>query len=469
MKSSTVKYIRECNNSTVYVDQSKNIGSGGEGEIYRVVDSNERSTGEVVKIYKEITENHVNKLRVMIGMLHNEFIIWPTDLLKDENGNYLGFIMPEVKNGSSILSIYLPKLRQGEFPDFNWQYLHLVALNIARTVADVHKMSCIIGDLKDKNFLIDSNASVYIVDTDSFQIHDCKTKETYYCSARTDDYTPPELIDKDHVNLEKLQSHDRFGLGVLIYFLLFGYHPYHRVNNSNLTVLERMKNCCWPHDPNVSEDLKASPLAIPLNITHPKIQECFHKCFTLGRTRPNKRPSAIEWVEALAIAIRAMVDCPIETGHKYSINYGRCHWCDMKEAYKNDIFPSTDYDFTTRDFIIGLGWEPIVEEYNKQAEIDKQRAIEKQKEIDKRRAIEKQKEIDERRAIEKQKEIDKQRAIEKQRRVDKQKEIDKKNASNKQKIIAGITVLAISGITIVSPLRDRIIVPLINKVLHNSR
>ena len=84
------------------------IGSGGEGDIYRV----RGMAGKVVKIYKPgaFTPELSDKLMVMIknppsdGVLSQ--VAWPIDLVSSDNRDNWGFVMPELSINDELGEIY---------------------------------------------------------------------------------------------------------------------------------------------------------------------------------------------------------------------------------------------------------------------------------------------------------------------------------------------------------------------------
>lgn len=325
---------------------TEQISHGGQGDIWKT-----SQNGFVAKIYYSVDSMLIEKLQVMVDNPPEDpmkkkghvSIAWPEDLLQDSNGKFVGFIMPEIGNGQTLIKVYNPSQRENLAPGFNWFYLHITALNVAIIVEAVHNKNYVIGDIKPENLLVNPKALVSIVDTDSFQIRHPKTEKIYRCPVGSQEYTPPEMIGKDFTKVDRLEIQDRFGLGVIIYHLLFGYHPYEGVDDESggkaTNLNERISKTSWPHAPN--SPISPSIISIPLDIVHPKIKTCFHRCFTVGSENPHLRPSAKEWRDALEVAIADLTDCPNETGHQYAKTYGKCYWCERKLQMRGyDIFPT---------------------------------------------------------------------------------------------------------------------------------
>lgn len=151
------------------------ISKSGEGTIYKT-----SQHGFVAKIYHEPEAEKIQKLQVMIRNRPEDptaaqghvSIAWPEDILRDNLGKPLGFLMPEIQDSKTLLEVYNPKLRRIKKLSFNWQYLHATAENVAYIVDVLHGRGYVIGDIKDQNILVTSTASVSIIDADSFQVRD---------------------------------------------------------------------------------------------------------------------------------------------------------------------------------------------------------------------------------------------------------------------------------------------------------
>ena len=110
---------------------------------------------------------------------HNHVsIAWVSDLLKDSNGKYVGFLMPEIKDSKPLSSICNPKLRKRNAPGFNWYYLHVTALNTAWIIQEIHAKGYVLGDIKLENILVNNRAMTAVIDTDSFQVRDTPAKKS---------------------------------------------------------------------------------------------------------------------------------------------------------------------------------------------------------------------------------------------------------------------------------------------------
>ena len=143
-------------------------------------------------------------------------------VLKNDQGYFVGFLMPEIKDGKELLDVYNPRRRQALKLQIDWRFLHTTALNIVSIIEALHAAGYVLGDIKQQNILVNNRALPSIIDTDSFQVKNPKNGKVYRCLVGSPGYTPPELMGKDFASIEQTEVHDRFRLGIIIYQLLFG-------------------------------------------------------------------------------------------------------------------------------------------------------------------------------------------------------------------------------------------------------
>ena len=247
--------------------------------------------------------------------------------------------MPKVGDSVPLSTIYNPRLRSRKAPRFNWHYLHTTALNFSLAVQSLHREGYVIGDIKPQNILVNKNALISIIDTDSFQVRDPYSRHVHRCLVGSEGFTPAELLGKELAEIDQTDIHDRFRLGVIIYLLLFGDHPFKgkwMARGESPLPTELIRHGYWPYAQRSL--IKPGPNTIPLSIVHRSLQNAFQDCFTKGYANPELRPTAADWVTALKLATRDLKACHLEKNHVYSRNYGRCYWCDRKAKLGIDIF-----------------------------------------------------------------------------------------------------------------------------------
>ncbi|HEY0076524.1 MAG TPA: hypothetical protein VGB77_20715, partial [Abditibacteriaceae bacterium] len=261
----------------------------------------------LAKVYHNPNEAHARKLAAMLAnppdkSAHGHAsIAWPVELLRLEDGkqNVVGFLMPRVTGMHHIIDMYTPGTRRKLCPMFNYVYLHRAARNLAAAFHAIHTRGYVVGDVKESNILVASNALVALVDTDSFQVR--ASGVTYRCPVGTGEFTPPELQGKKFSTIDRTPIHDLFGLGVIIFQLLMeGVHPFAGIYTGSgdpPPVEARIKAGHFAYSGR--SPYRPMKMAPPLSIVHPKVQALFMRCFDMGHKDPNARPSALTWQNAL--------------------------------------------------------------------------------------------------------------------------------------------------------------------------
>ncbi|BAZ80247.1 serine/threonine protein kinase with WD-40 repeats [Sphaerospermopsis kisseleviana NIES-73] len=332
-----------CDSTSERITLLNEIAASGEAKVWRT-----NHHGYLAKIYHSPTHERMEKLAAMIAHapkepnshLNHISFAWPNSSLKDDKGDYVGFLMPEVKGGKELINIYNPQLRKSLKLEIDWRFLHTTALNIASIIAALHEAGYVLGDIKPQNILVNNRALPSIIDTDSFQVKNPKNGKVYRCLVGSEGYTPPELIGEDFSRIEQTEIHDRFRLAVIIYQLLFGGNsPFQGIwtgGGETPEVNELIKHGIWLYSQNsLIEHVERT---IPMIIVHPAIRECFLRCFNDGYKNPHLRPTAKEWLEVLRIGNDNLTVCDRVDSHFYSRTYGSCYWCDRSTKLGVDIF-----------------------------------------------------------------------------------------------------------------------------------
>jgi len=334
--------VLTCDDTGEKIYLEKQLSRGGEGEVWYT-----NRSSYLAKIYHTHNNERTKKLEAMIiepptdPNLRRDHIsfAWPTSILRDSSGSCVGFLMPLIKNSKDLLDVYNPKRRTKLGLNVNWKFLHTVAMNVALITKELHSKGYVLGDMKPQNFLVNDRALVSVIDTDSFQVRHPQTGKLHHCLVGTEGFMPPELIGKSLATVEQTEVQDRFRLAVIIYHLLFSAQPFQGQwigKEEEPSLSELVYKGFWPFSPNSL--IQPSFLTIPIDTVHPKIQQCFLKCFNDGHENPQLRPTAQEWQEALEVAIRELVICTKVESHYYSLSYRSCYWCERKSQFGVDVF-----------------------------------------------------------------------------------------------------------------------------------
>ena len=126
-------------------------------------------------------------------------------------------------------------------------FLCYIAKQILDGLFYIHKLKIIHMDIKQQNILLDKNLDAKITDFSiSLSYENIKdTDKIQLPLAGTSLYMSPEVLAKEHIDVEDASKIDMFSLGVMLYNLAFGDFPY-KLNLSlkkNFSeILYRIKN-----------------------------------------------------------------------------------------------------------------------------------------------------------------------------------------------------------------------------------
>ena len=306
---------------------------GGEGEIFRV-------TGDahsVAKIYHQPPDQRkVEKLRRLRSLSApglQKVAAWPTRLLFQAGSPDLtGFVMP-FQAGKRVEQLYSPRDRLWEFPTAGWDFLLHVARNCAAAFETLHEHGVIMADVNEGNVIVTDQGLVRLIDCDSYQIPGADGR-VMTCDVGVALWTPPELQNRPSLSgLVRTPDHDRFGLALLIFHLLFmGRHPYAGVPVAGDDDDGQLESAIARYRYAFGSNHLQLGIRPPAHLLTPaalpgKIVQLFEQAFLpapSGRAG-HSRPSGREWVDVLrAIPLRRCTSNPL---HSYPESAADCPWC----------------------------------------------------------------------------------------------------------------------------------------------
>jgi DNA-binding helix-hairpin-helix protein with protein kinase domain len=199
----------------------------------------------------------------------------------------------------------------------------------------VHQSPCVIGDLNHSGILAGEDMTVALIDADSFQLQ--SGGKTYPCLVGVPEFTPPELHGLNLKTEARTKFHDQFGLGVVIFQLLFmGRHPYMgRQHGTDLPLEKLIAQNRFAYSRRRNVGVSPPPGVATLNEFPIEIAEGFERAFGLS---PSNRPSAREWVELLEMLERGLSRCGSNSLHFYPTASKGCPWCRMDAALGISLF-----------------------------------------------------------------------------------------------------------------------------------
>lgn len=214
------------------------ISEGGEGVIYATDRSN-----LVCKVYHPecITLARKEKLALMLSReVRLKGVCWPVALACSEDGQFVGYVMPRAEGKTLFVSVMDKARLSGHFPGWDREQLTQLAVTILRTIESLHALNVLIGDVNPHNFMVRDEHTIYLVDTDSFQI------EGFPCPVGSDTYTPARLQGKNFSALLRNSSDELFAVTTLLFHILFpGKAPYAAQGGGDIG--ENIRNRRFPY------------------------------------------------------------------------------------------------------------------------------------------------------------------------------------------------------------------------------
>ncbi len=315
------------------------LGAGGEGAVHEVAGR----PGVACKLYHLPPDAaRAGKLRAMAGAATERLgrvAAWPTDVVL-AGGRVAGVLLPRISRPHELHVLYGPRSRALAFPRADYRFLVHVAANVARAFAVVHDHGHVVGDVNPGVLSACGDGTVVLVDCDGFQIH--ARGQMYSCDVGVPEYQPPELQgEASFRGLRRVPEHDRFGLAVLVFQLLFlGRHPFSGVplgaREEQLPIARAIALGRYPWTLRGARTMAVPPGALPAAAASPALRDLFERAL-LGS--PSERPEATRWIEALE-EFRASLQMCVATGaHARPTGLSRCCLCEVEALTGVRLFP----------------------------------------------------------------------------------------------------------------------------------
>ncbi|OWA34074.1 hypothetical protein B9G55_17240 [Saccharibacillus sp. O16] len=333
---------RIVNGSGGQVIFGQELGRGGEGSVFEVLGRSDL----VAKVYhKPLPKDKQEKIEAMVRLKTERllrFTVWPVDVLRGAGRRVIGFLMPVLK-GQEIHKLYGPKTRLAEFPQAGYSFLVHTAANLARAFAAVHEEGHVVGDINHSNFYVTEQATILMLDCDSFQVQSGHTR--FGCDVGIPMYMPPELQNVTSFrSIVRSRNHDNFGLAVFIFMLLFmGRHPFagKYLGAGDMPIERAIREFRFAYGPSAAaRQMQPPPGSLPIQALPPKVQHLFLRAFS--QESMTSRPVAEEWIDALQDMGSSLALCSRNPGHQYPTECGSCPWCAMESATGGLLFHPID-------------------------------------------------------------------------------------------------------------------------------
>jgi len=335
----------------------RRLGSGGEGDVY---ESPINGAALVAKIYHnpvnpEKQEKLMGMFRTSNDRLHG-ISAWPLDTLHNTNGSVIGFLMQKMTGYRAIHELYGPAHRKQEFPNADWAFLIQAARNVAAAFSTMHGHGHIIGDVNQGNIFVANNATIKLIDCDSFQIS--INGRHHLCEVGVPHFTPPELQKVRFRDVVRTANHDNFGLAVICFHLLFmGRHPFagKYQGQGEMPIEKAISEFRFAFGTHAKyRKMEPPPKSLPFTSVSQNVALLFERAFSEEGSRNDGRPRATDWVYVLDELRNQLRTCGYNPAHKYINGLPRCSWCDLPE-----FFPPRDPDPPKQSILTEL-WERIL-------------------------------------------------------------------------------------------------------------
>lgn len=338
---------------------------GGEGQLYLI----ENSPTMVAKVYHQPAEVlKATKLRYQVQVSSpalQSIAAWPTELLLDPNNrNFLrGIVMPRLA-GKEIHKLYGPADRAAEYPSAGWDFLIHAAMNCAAAFETLHENGVLMADVNEGNLLVNERTGqIGLIDCDSYQIKN--GSGVFLCDVGIPMWTPPELQGLNFRGLQRTPNHDRFGLAVLIFRLLYmGRHPFAGIPTGpdQYEIEEAIKKFLFAFSKQTwSRGVKPPPYSLSLGAIPERLGRLFERAFLPGSVSPNARPTGREWASELKSLLVALKKGCIDPGHKFWNGLTACPWCEIANSGGPNFFISVSVHFGSANLMVDFStfWATI--------------------------------------------------------------------------------------------------------------
>src|SRR5258708_14712614 len=298
------------------------VGGGGEGSVWGGGGGGERGA----KVDGRRPGAETSAKIVDMAKLGSDRLLklaaWPTSPIPatSRGGPVLGFLMPRISGHKPAFNLYSPKLRLQEFPSAGWAFLIHAAANAARAFAVIHESGHVIGDVNHGNLVVAGDATVKLIDCDSFQV--TAGRQRWYCDVGVSTHQPPEFQGlTSYKQILRTPNHDNFGLAVIVFQLLFmARHPFsgRYLGTGDMPISRAIREYRFAYGANaLALQMKPPPGRLSLKAVTTNLAMLFDRAFSPEGSRERARPKPEEWIAALGELGRGLRKCAANPGREH--------------------------------------------------------------------------------------------------------------------------------------------------------
>jgi hypothetical protein len=316
----------------------KRLAAGAAGVAMAV----EGEPGTILKLLSSPTAEDEQRLKAMLSIDvpvavpgASALIAWPSDIVFDSQGRYVGFLMPRAPEPAPVNLSTLALRRERESrvgQNLGWDALLAITASYAAAVGVLHASSIVVCDINLKNVVVSGDLTVTVIDCDSAQFE--VGGHRFLSSFCQEEFLAPELRGRNLKQTAREETADRWSLAVLVWMTLMdGHHPFSGIWEGSGEP-ERDDHAAAGRFPYAkgAAPLRPTPQAPPWRALPPELQKLFVTAFTTGSRRPGDRPRAIEWMQALSASESQLKECSGVSGrrHRFPRAQKTCPWCEYE-------------------------------------------------------------------------------------------------------------------------------------------
>jgi serine/threonine protein kinase len=175
-----------------------------------------------VKIFNENALNSYLFARIT-RMLSQDIqyngLCWPIDIVRDTDGNPVGYLLPASKGYPLHLSVFKQAKLQAYFPTWTKKDMCDLTLTILRTIEYLHSKNILLGCLNPAAIHVAGKDEVYFLDTENYQV------EGFPTLVYNRSFTPPDLLGRKIYLCKK--GDENYAVAMLVFMIMMpGKMPY---------------------------------------------------------------------------------------------------------------------------------------------------------------------------------------------------------------------------------------------------
>lgn len=217
-------------------------------------------------------------------------LCWPIDILTNEQGVFVGTLVPPSKGEPLQLAVFKQAKLQRYFPNWNKIDLCDLTLTILRIIQYLHSKNILLGCINPAAIRVASKDEVYFLDTDNYQI------EGFPTLVYNTSFTPPELLGRKIYLCGK--ENENYAVAMIVFMLMMtGKTPY--TLGHQTTVEEAIKKRQFPFPCGNVHGNHALPGMWRFMWSHlTPLKELFYNTFQKGGKfdDPASRKSVDNWI-----------------------------------------------------------------------------------------------------------------------------------------------------------------------------